>query len=165
MVVLNDNEIESICLNTVNQVNIKFPIYRPHIHILYKTGCRVNEVFNNRIALDLNEENILITPQKKNNLRVIPITPDININLVKELINKQELTYLNKRNLQRVIEKVSLIYPLYVGRKQTSAHIFRHNYIRKLHSTGVTIEEINRILGYTTQTVANTYLQSTIYTL
>ena len=49
------------------------------------------------------------------------------------------------------------------GNKKIAAHLFRHNYIKKLVSSGYQINTIDKMMGYTNQTVQDTYAISEIY--
>lgn len=163
MHIVSDIELEEICKKIVIRAKSEYPLYYPHIYILYKTGCRIGEVFDFRTHYNEEKSTINIVAQKKNYVREITIDDTFNLVLLNRLMNRQDLFYLNIRNLQRTLKKLMPISNIMCGKKNIGAHIFRHNYIRKLLDDGKTIEEINEHMGYTSQTVEDTYLSAVIY--
>lgn len=163
MHILNDIEIDTICRKIVDTAKTEYPIYYPHILALYNTGCRIGEVFGNRMYYDSSTDTVHIIAQKKNYIRKVNEIGSLDISTINRLSKRQDLFYLNVRNLQRVLKKLIPVSNIKCGKKNIGAHIFRHNYIRKLFAQGKTIEEIDRHLGYTSQTVENTYLSAVIY--
>lgn len=160
---LSTFEIDEICKKILYRAKTECPYYYPHIYLLYLTGCRIGEVFNSRISYDEENNELQIIAQKKNYTRIIPGVLESDLHQTKKLTARQDLFYLNIRNLQRVLKKLMPIRDIRCGKKNIGAHIFRHNYIRKLFASGKSIEDIDRHLGYTSQTVADTYLSAIIY--
>lgn len=163
MIIVSNEELEEICKKIVVTAKSDYPMYYPHIYLLYKTGCRIGEVFDFRMHYNEEKNTINIIAQKKNYVREIPVDETFNLELLNRLINRQDLFYLNIRNLQRTLKKLMPISNIFCGKKNIGAHIFRHNYIRKLLADGKTIAEINEHMGYTSQTVEDTYLSAIIY--
>jgi integrase len=163
MIIVSNEELEIICKKIVVTAKSEYPMYYPHIYLLYKTGCRIGEVFDFRMHYNEERNTINIIAQKKNYVREIPVDETFNLELLNRLMNRQDLFYLNIRNLQRTLKKLMPISNIFCGKKNIGAHIFRHNYIRKLLADGKTIEEINEHMGYTRQTVEDTYLSAIIY--
>ena len=163
MIIVSNEELEEICKKIVVTAKSDYPMYYPHIYLLYKTGCRIGEVFDFRMHYNEDSNTINIIAQKKNYVREIPVDETFNLELLNRLMNRQDLFYLNIRNLQRTLKKLMPISNIFCGKKNIGAHIFRHNYIRKLLADGKTIEEINEHMGYTRQTVEDTYLSAIIY--
>ena len=160
---LTDNEIDDVCLRLIENIKNKHPQYYNYVRFLYDYGCRVGELFDFRISFDAVHYKVLIQPQKKNNLRELQ-PANIHASEIIEHINiTQNLFHLNKRNLQRIIEKEIHIHNLRCGNKKIGAHIFRHNWIKKKVAQGYQITSIDQMLGYTWQTVASTYSISRIY--
>ena len=162
MIIVSNEELEVICKKIVVTAKSDYPMYYPHIYLLYKTGCRIGEVFDFRMHYNEERNTINIIAQKKNYVREIPVDETFNLDLLNRLMNRQDLFYLNIRNLQRTLKKLMPISNIFCGKKNIGAHIFRHNYIRKLLADGKTIEEINDHMGYTRQTVEDTYLSAII---
>ncbi|HAO06206.1 MAG TPA: hypothetical protein DCQ50_04250 [Chryseobacterium sp.] len=160
---LDLNEIDHTCRQIRDDIIINYPYYKSHVHFLYYYGCRIGELFNYRISYDANSDKLLIDPQKKNNVRSLTIVSFDTLPMLEELQLKQDIQHINKRNLQRIIEKVNIYRNLKTGNKKIGAHLFRHNWIKKQVAAGKQFEEINQLLGYTSQSIQDTYLTSKIY--
>lgn len=160
---LTNSEIDNVCFRLMQEVSLKYPMYEPHVFFLYHYGVRINEVFNFRITYDINQDRLVIFPQKNNNPRNLVITNNDTFRQLERLQMSQDLDYLNKKNLQRIIEKEISIRILKCGNKKIGAHLFRHNYIKKLVADGKQILTIDFMMGYTNQSVADTYAVSRIY--
>ena len=160
---ISDNEIDNICMSIVESIRMKYPYYYPHILFMYWYGCRIGELFDFRIRYDGLNSKVIIRPQKNNNDRVLDIV-NFEVPAVIEQINlTQYNSSINKRNLQRIIEKVHPYRNLKCGNKKIGAHLFRHNFIKKSIASGSQIVNLDNEMGYTNQTVADTYLISQIY--
>lgn len=160
---ISDNEIDNICRDIVESIRVNYPYYYPHILFMYWYGCRIGELFDFRIRYDGLNSKVIIRPQKKNNVRVLDIV-NFEVPAVIEQINlTQYNSSINKRNLQRIIEKVHPYRNLKCGNKKIGAHLFRHNFIKKSIASGSQIVNLDNEMGYTNQTVADTYLISQIY--
>ena len=163
MTILLSSEIQEICWRILQDVKVKFPYYYPHVYFMYHYGCRIGEVFNYRISLDKSGNNIFIFAQKNNNERILPPIDDSTLSLLERLHLSQHLGWLNKKNLERIIKKVHPISNLKIGNKNVGAHLFRHNYVKKLVADGLQFSTIDHKMGYTTQSVSDTYAVSRIY--
>jgi integrase len=162
-VFLTDTEINNCCLTIRDRIIKEFPIYTEYIKFLYLYGCRINELFDYRITFDAIATKVNILPQKNNTLRVLEIKTAEVPDLIEKINFTNDAFYLNKRNLQRIIEKVNPYSSLWCGEKNIGAHIFRHNFVRNEILLGKQISTIDAEMGYTTQTIADTYLISRIY--
>lgn len=162
-VYLTANEIDNTCLRIKEKVTELVPQYEAYVHFLYWYGVRINEVFDFRISYDVNMQKIVVYPQKNNNPRYLNIATDKCLGYLEILQTTQDLYHLNKKNLQRLIEKANPYRILKCGNKKIGAHLFRHNYIKKLVADGKQIMTIDTLMGYTNQTVADTYAVSNIY--
>ena len=160
---ISDNEIDNICRDIVESIRMQYPYYYPHVLFMYWYGCRIGELFDFRIRYDGFNSKVIIRPQKNNNDRVLDIV-NFEVPAVVEQINlTQYNSYINKRNLQRIIGKVHPYRNLKCGNKKIGAHLFRHNFIKKSVASGSQIVNLDNDMGYTNQTVADTYLISQIY--
>ena len=162
MAILTQFEIDETCLEIIQYIKKNHSHYYPHIMMMYLYGCRIGEVFNNRIYFDAENDKITIAAQKGNNLRVNPrVTSEVPY-LIERINLTQENFWINKRNLQRIISTASSYRNLYCGNKKIGAHLFRHNWVKKQVASGKQITEIDNMLGYTKQSIIDTYLPSTI---
>ena len=160
---LTNNEIDDVCIEIMNRIISDYPYYAPHVKFMYYYGCRVGELFDYRITFNGITSQVIIKPQKHNNDRVLSMVNAEIPSIVEQINITQDNSYLNKRNFQRIIEKVHPIRQLMCGNKKIGAHLFRHNYIKKLVSSGYQINTIDKMMGYTNQTVQDTYAISEIY--
>jgi len=163
MTILTTSDIDIICIEILDKIKREYPFYYPHVYFMYHYGVRIGETFGNHIESDFHSGKIIIYPQKKNQTRIHnPIDSETLYNL--ELLQKYSVNlWLNKRNLQRILEKVHPIRSLKCGRKKINAHIFRHNWVKKQITVGKQIVNINSMLGYTWQNVATSYAISQLY--
>ena len=106
---------------------------------------------------------VIIRPQKNNNDRILDIVSFEVPGIIEQINLSQYNSSINKRNLQRIIEKVHPYRALKCGNKKIGAHLFRHNFIKKSVASGSQIVNLDKEMGYTNQTVADTYLISQIY--
>lgn len=129
MTILPSSEIQDICWRILQDIQTKYPYYYPHVYFMYHYGCRIGEVFNYRISLDSSGNNICIDAQKNNNQRILPPKDSVTFYHLERLQLSQNNTWLNKKNLERVIKKVHPISNLKIGNKNVGAHLFRHNFV------------------------------------
>lgn len=160
---ISDNEIDDICKNIVESIRVAYPYYYPHVLFMYWYGCRIGELFDFRVGYDGFNSKVIIRPQKNNNDRILDIVNFEVPGIIEQINLTQYNSYLNKRNLQRIIEKVHPYRSLKCGNKKIGAHLFRHNFIKKSVASGSQIVNLDKEMGYTNQTVADTYLISQIY--
>ncbi len=163
MIKLSNNEIDNTCKAIVDVISKEYPYYEQHIKLMYLYGCRIGEVFDYRILFDAESGKVNIDAQKNNNMRILPMVNKDVPKLIEILNLTQDNDYLNKRNLQRIIDKANPYRALYCGNKRIGAHLFRHNWIKQQFADGKQIATIDKLLGYTKQTVQDTYLISEIY--
>lgn len=163
MTILSSSEVQDICWRILQDIQKKYPYYYPHVYFMYHYGTRIGEVFNYRISFDSSGNNICIDAQKNNNERILPPTDDSTFSILESLHLSQNLSWLNKKNLERIIKKVHPISDLKIGNKNVGAHLFRHNFVKKLVADGLQFSTIDQIMGYTTQSVSDTYAVSKIY--
>ena len=160
---VSDNEIDDICKSIVESIRVNYPYYYPHILFMYWYGCRIGELFDFRIRYDGLNSKVIIRPQKNNNDRILDIVNFEVPGIIEQINLTQYNSSINKRNLQRIIEKVHPYRALKCGNKKIGAHLFRHNFIKKSIASGSQIVNLDNEMGYTNQTVADTYLVSEIY--
>ena len=163
MVILTANEIDNCCLDIIQFIDDNYNMYSSHIRFMYLYGCRIGELFDNRISFDGNTSTVYIVAQKGNYVRENNLVTNLVPALIENINLTQDNFWINKRNLQRIIEKASPYRVLYCGKKRIGAHLFRHNWVKKQVASGKQINSIDRELGYTLQSIIDTYLPSVIY--
>ncbi len=163
MKILDNKELQALCNKIYNKAVAQNSFFVPHLFFLKNFGLRISEVVSGGVQYIDNEDNLHIQTSKKNNERIIRVQDSQVVFMLENMQNKCE-NYLNKyKTLQREIKQLNPIRNLMCGKKNISAHVFRHNYIRNLYENGMSFEEINEHLGYTTQKAEYTYLNSIIY--
>ncbi|WP_233862678.1 site-specific integrase [Tenacibaculum piscium] len=163
MYILNDEEIKNICFAMYKTAQKNESEYLPHIYFMLFYGCRIGETFNEKIQVNNQNSTISIFPQKKNLERILTFDSLETPIFYQKLLYSSFIPHINYKGLQRYIKKIMPIRNLTNGGKNMGAHLFRHNYIRGLKNQGLSIYEIDKKMGYTTQTVSNTYLESVIF--
>lgn len=163
MPILSNSDIDRACRNIMQAIDHEFPYYSDHIHILYDYGCRIGEVFDYRLSFSDEENQITIIAQKNNDIRKLTAVNFETSKRVENIVLSNDKFWLNEKNLQRIIKKCNPYRNLKCGSKNIGAHLFRHNWIRKQVEAGKQFTEIDLLLGYTSQSVQDTYLAATIH--
>lgn len=162
MKIINDEELNQICKSILQKAINQKSFFIPHIFFMYYFGVRLGEtIFKNITHIDENN-NLHILPQKKNNERIIKINSSDVAPMLEQLQMKETNPQHNYKALQRELTKLNPQRNIYNGHKNINSHLFRHNYIRRQLKLGNAIEEINNKLGYTNQSIENTYLKGII---
>lgn len=66
------------------------------------------------------------------------------------------------QRMRSAFNQMSAYRPISVGDKGISTHLFRYNYIRRLHDNGATIPEIKVIMGLVNTKVVNGYINNIV---
>lgn len=159
---LTRTEIDDACRLLVEKISAKYPHYSPHMYFLYNYGVRIGEVFSNHISISSDGNFLIISPQKGNTDRHYEILSEECAKQLQNLQLSQHHTWLNVRNLQRILKEENTYSSISKGKKNINAHIFRHNFIKKQIANGKQYTTINSELGYTTATIVGNYDQSII---
>lgn len=160
--VITNNELDSICRETLELSSIIDPNLTILYDIMYRTGCRINDVLEfNRWTVLMNG-NIQLEPQKNNNLRVFQESELPSI-FYDNLVNNYN--FLNgyfygkcEYHLKSIINK----YDIRRYDKKITTHIFRHNYAKKMSDTGMTNEQVRVKLGEKQLSSATGYISSVL---
>jgi site-specific recombinase XerD len=164
MAILTSDEINDICLSIVENIRTNHHQYYSRVLFMYYYGCRIGELFENRIYYLENTDKVYIIAQKNNNVRVCNLVNFEIPSLVENINLTNDNFWINKRNLQRIIEDAKPYRNLYCGNKKIGAHLFRHNWVKQQVNSGAQISTIDSNLGYTKQSIIDTYLPSIIRT-
>lgn len=136
------------------------PAVYPSFCAMYYLGCRASESID-RSLWSVNPDNsYTLQPLKNNDVRhfdsfEVPFEFQLfieGINVPDYNVNYERLRYLFK---------MFSIYPrIWVGKKESTCHLFRHNYVKKLLSQSFTNEEIRVKLGEKNMKSALAYIDS-----
>lgn len=163
MPILSNSAIDRTCRDIMQVIDNDYSYYSDHIHILYDYGCRIGEVFNYRLSYSDDDNQLKIIAQKNNNVRQLTAVNFETSRRVENIVLSNDQFWLNEKNFQRIIKKSNPYRNLKCGGKNIGAHLFRHNWIRKQIEAGKQFTEIDLLLGYTSQSVRDTYLAATIH--
>jgi site-specific recombinase XerD len=145
---LTNTQIDELCQHLVEKTrNVDVYAYIL-FDTLYNTGLRVNELLEySRIEI-IDTNTVQVTTQKFSNPRLIQIS-DLNpiyfAHLAADTLNSILRSYSYYSN--KFVLFNSLFPRLSIKDKRVTTHLFRHNYVKKLHDNGLTIPEISSIIG------------------
>lgn len=157
MFVLTDSQIDNLCLKVINEMPFHLQEYKKICEVLYATGCRASEAYELNLWEIVTPEVLILRPKKFNDRRIIltGTTPPFFYDML--LNNISFGTYITYRKLQYNINQIASQYGIEVLDKDSVAHVFRHNYVRKLLNEGKTEVEIKEILGERTLQATRNY--------
>lgn len=136
------------------------PFALPHFEAMFHLGCRASESINRSLWKKTSEFMYELSPLKKNNRRYFH-TQDVPDSFKFYLENDRKVDYsLNYNKLSYLFKQLSLYRSIYVGEKQSTLHLFRHNYVKILLANHFTNEEIQYRLGERNLKSAMSYINS-----
>lgn len=157
---LENFELDSNLRYILESVKKIEPAVYPSFSAMYHLGCRASESID-RSLWSVNPDNsYTLQPLKNNDVRQfnsfeVPFEFQLYIEGINEPgynVNYERLRYLFK---------MFSIYPrIWVGKKESTCHLFRHNYVKKLMSQGLSNEEIRVKLGEKNMKSALSYIES-----
>lgn len=130
--------------------------------VMYATGCRAKESIQLQRWEILNELTVTLQPQKSNDIRIFN-SADLPAAFISEISSPSgKLAELNYSKLNYRLSGVIDRYGLVIGNKDSSLHLFRHNYAKQLIISGSTNAQVKTKLGERTQKAADSYIYSVI---
>lgn len=154
--------LEEICAAIVfNSQGL--PLLHAYLSFLYNTGCRPMEPLTPSCFLGYTNEHLLLQPLKKNLPRKIErylVPPSIfNPDNKNESI-MQPKDYETALNRFKKLKPYSLTM---TNVKKSELYLFRYNYVRQLFIDGLTNLEIQKHMGWKSETIVARYLSTNIY--
>ncbi len=146
--VIDNDKLDVLLLNIVNRSLYTGDVMFSFFYTLYHTGLRFNDLYD-ITRMNIQNNIVSVYPSKNNNERIIHIDnfhPHA-ICFIENRINYyyQFATY---RTFTRLFNRLSGNMQFTVKSKPATLHLFRHNYIRKLHfRENKTLSEIQEHLG------------------
>lgn len=129
----------------------------------YLCGCRANDLLEfNRWSVLLSGQLQLI-PQKGNNVRLFDLSEVNDDWYYSVATNSSLLNSLNYRKYNYYVERALKKWDFHVMSKNISTHVFRHNYAKKLHDSGMSDVDVQTKLGERRLSSAQGYIYSNIY--
>lgn len=132
-------------------------------HTLWKYGFRMSEIYMMPLATINVDNTATFKTLKNNNERIYPLS-SLSGELMFLLSNRFDVPYfMSRQTFAQYLKDLNGGKYFYVGNKDCSTHIFRHNRIKLLSEEGATIAQIKQFTGIKQdQTVLN-YIESIIY--
>ena len=164
--VLSNSQIDQLCKHIVEKTrNVDIYAYIL-FDSLYNTGLRVNELLEYSRVEIVDTNTVQVTTQKFSNPRLIEIS-DLNpiyfAHLAADTLNSILRSYSYYSN--KFVLFNSLFPRLTIKDKRITTHLFRHNYVKKLHDEGFSIAEISSIIGEREEKNTIGYIYSEISTI
>jgi site-specific recombinase XerD len=163
MAILTEQQINNVCHLIVQTAERHDIFLHALFETLYMTGLRAGEITDfSRWSVD-SPDRLTVQTQKKSNPRsfapedLSPVFADVLITQNTRLIN------FNYKYLQRTFNRFALYPQLFIGNKQVSTHLFRHNKAKRLILEGYTDTQIQTYLGEKDLKNALSYINSEIH--
>lgn len=157
---VTNNELDVSLRNVVDKCKVTEPFFFPQFSAMYYLGIRANEsIIKNR--WEKVDNNIYkLTPLKKNNIRLFDVR-EIPEDFLNYINNARVIELTPSYSQLNYLFKIFFTYrSLFVGDKQSTLHLFRHNYVKKLIDKGFTNDEIMVDLGERTMGSTRAYIDS-----
>lgn len=157
---LEHYELDSNLRFILDSVKKIEPAVYPSFSAMYFLGCRASESIDRSLWSVNSDNSYTLRPLKNNDHRQfdsfeVPFEFQLYIEGINEPgynVNYERLRYLFK---------MFSIYPrIWIGRKESTCHLFRHNYVKKLMSQGFSNEDIRVKLGEKNMKSALSYIES-----
>ncbi|WP_172914071.1 hypothetical protein [Capnocytophaga canis] len=163
MNIYSTSQIDSVVLRFLQTCQKFDPILYSIFYNQYLTGCRFDDIHNLARWELKNDNTLILSPCKKNNLRVF------NINEVDFLLYEQirySYNVYQSISFSTALLHFGRLFPnpnLMIKNKPVKTHIFRHLKARKLKASGMSDHEIKEYLGERNMMSAHSYIYSVIY--
>lgn len=156
--ILSDAQLESLCDTVRSQVQA----YQPHLatlfQIMYDIGCRESEPLQrDRWRVD-SSLGWFLFPLKGNSERTLsPWVPPVQF-IAWHSGSGYPYQLMSASRIRAVFDQFSTYATIRSGNKESSAHLFRYNYMRKLAAAGMSEDAIRIKMGLASLTVVRGYL-------
>lgn len=163
--ILTIEQINAELVRIVNKCYSVEPITAPLMEVMYQNGVRVNEAIERSLWTFQGTDVVVLTPQKYNDMRIFDKSdiPELFLNYLQ---NEHLLNFTPNYSRLNYLFNILTIYPdVYIGRKKSTNHLFRHNYVKKLLAKGMTPEQIRSHMGERQLKSAMAYINSTFTTV
>lgn len=163
MGIIASNQLEIYCQDAVTNAQNYNAYYGTAFELMYKIGCRWNEVYDLTRWSFSETYGWQLQPAKGNNLRT-QINADLPAAWISILEGSMEkFDYCRYASFSRSFHSLFPVYPLYLGSKDVTSHVFRYNKFRQLYEVqGWTIQQIKDYTGEIDTRNVTTYLNSKI---
>lgn len=150
-------------LHVLHRARHSEPTALPHFEIMYRTGCRASESINRNLWTFESNKTVTLQPLKGNLSRHFFIE-DLPASFITFLeYNEDTGYYYNYNTLSYLFKQLSLYRNIFIGNKESTLHLFRHNHVKLLLAEGYTDIEIQNTLGEKNMKSALSYITSTFH--
>jgi len=157
---IDQNILDLILVSTTEERYLYSFEYRELFNLLYLTGCRINDILEFQRWNVLNNGDLLLQPQKNNNLRLFKQNEVTLLFYNSILENNNMFNGMLYGSCEYHLLKVINKYDIRKDKKKITTHLYRHNYTKKLKMKGFTDEQIKVILGEKQLASAQNYIYS-----
>ena len=163
MYILSDKEINQECLSILDRFSNDNHFYKPHIQLLYNCGLRISEIVQKDNIYRTEYGDLFVWMQKTNRYRIIKKNEFTESFDLENLLQLNQLNYVNEKNISGAIKYFSNYRQLFVGNKEIVTHIFRHNYAKQKYIELESYPLVNEHLQEQNLSVCEKYVNSKIY--
>lgn len=160
---INDTELNELCGYLTAQTYSYFPIAKSFIEDLFSTGCRPNELIDVTRWNFISENEIILSPLKSNYNRSFTSSQLSDSLLFAIENNIKPYDGLTLRQLESIIKKILPMVQVGTESKSAIAYIFRYNFVKQLHESGVTDNAIKDVMGWSSILLASSYYLKVLY--
>lgn len=144
---LTNQEIRKELRRIVQEVKNFDAVVYPQFLAMYWLGIRAQESIKREMWQFQGSDVLVLSPQKYNDKRVFAVQ-DVPEEFLFYLKNADLFKYnVNYSRLNYTFSQLINYSAIFVGKKASTLHLFRHNFVKKLLEIGKTPEEIKIILG------------------
>jgi hypothetical protein len=160
---ITNTELDDICYYLTQTDYIYYPETNEYLTDLYNTGARPAEMFSVNLWLYISPTSIRLQPLKGNDQRFFSAS-DLTANFVSSIINQiKPYNGLTQRQLSSVLKKIFPYTGIQTVGKSAIEYIFRYNYVKKLHDSGMSDTDICTIMGWQYLAQASVYYLKQIF--
>ncbi len=157
---LSNDELDSNLKYILGEVRKIEPAAYPCFAAMYFTGCRASESIDVSRWTILTDSSYILNTLKNNDPRYFSnfdLPFEFQLYLEQSVFVPYSINYERLRYLFKMFSN----YPrIWIGKKESTCHLFRHNYVKKLIHQGLTNEEIRVKLGERNMKSALSYINS-----
>lgn len=161
---LTDEKLNELCVYMTQQSYIYYPVQQFFLSDLYTTGCRPRELLMVNRWTYISAANIQLQPLKGNNTRTFTAA-DISDELEFAIINQvRPYQGLSLRQLTSVTKKILPVPQVQTIEKSAVDYLFRYNYVKQLHLSGMSDADITLKMGWISPLLASAYYSRIMFT-
>ena len=162
---ITDSQLNNLCIYLYSNDNYYYTYVKNYFRLMYLSGCRISESIDPLLWQRSSLDTISLAPLKFNNTRIFLIS-DIQCFLIDNLLASNFSVFdLNYSKVNYHILNQIRSYDITIKDKNSSCHLFRHNFAKQLKISGKSDNEIKLLLGERNQSSANEYIYSQIYSV